>query len=175
MTDERESLDPRLGALSEELHTDLRSLARRTLGRGDSRLDPTDLVHTAWLRISERLEGLPRTDFLALCATIMRHIAVDEARRLQLEGLSPERVTLTGLTSREAIPGDGPVDLLNLDKALDRLAEYDARWARIVELRFFGGLTIDCVADVMGLSPRTVDRDWLLARAWLRREFDSIR
>ena len=151
-----------------ELYEALRSLAVRALGRA-SRLDPTDLVHQAWIRLAhvEEFARMPRSEFLALCATVMRRIAVDEGRRRLVERRDPERITLSGLPVGEA--GAQEVDLLALDEALVHLKTMDERWARIVELRFFGGLSGDEVADVMGLSRRTILREWTLARAWLKR------
>lgn len=150
-----------------ELYDALRSLAARALGRG-SRLDPTDLIHQGWVRLahSDRFETMPRSEFLALCATIMRRIAADEGRRRQVERRSGERITLSG------VAGEGEaseVDLLALEDALTQLESVDERWARIVELRFFGGLTGEEVADALGLSRRTVVREWDMARAWLKR------
>ena len=150
-----------------ELYEALRSLAVRALGRQSS-LEPTDLIHQAWVRLAlvDQFESMPRSEFLALCATIMRRIAVDEGRRRLNERRGPERITLSGLASGTPTSA---VDLLALDGALTRLREVDERWARIVELRFFGGLSGDEVGEVMGLSRRTVTREWTLARAWLKR------
>lgn len=151
-----------------ELYDALHSLATRALGRKSS-LDPTDLVHQAWVRLArqDQFDSMPRSEFLALCATVMRRIAVDEGRRRLTERRDPERITLSGLVSGEAT---STIDLLALDGALDLLKEVDERWARIVELRFFGGLSGDEVGEVMGLSRRTVTREWTLARAWLKRK-----
>lgn len=151
-----------------ELYQALRSLAVRALGRQSS-LDPTDLIHQAWVRLArvDQFESMPRSEFLALCATIMRRIAVDEGRRRLNEHRSPERITLSALASGVPTPA---IDLLALDGALDCLKEVDERWARIVELRFFGGMSGDEVGEVMGLSRRTVTREWTLARAWLKRK-----
>ncbi|MFT7667675.1 MAG: RNA polymerase sigma-70 factor (ECF subfamily) [Planctomycetota bacterium] len=151
------------------LYDALRILGGRALGFG-SRLDPTDLVHQAWVRLahSDHYAAMPRPEFLAMCATVMRRIAVDEGRRRVVERLEPGRITLTGLPVRGS--GAKPdVDLLELDEALIALKLVDDRWARIVELRFFGGMTGDEVADALKLSRRTVVREWDLARAWLKR------
>ena len=166
MEDEHSQNERRLEELAVELYDALRGLARAALRRGPVGLDPTELVHQAWLRLSEKYEDMSRIDFLALCASIMRRLAVDEARKRASERRSPERITLAGL-AREATGHE--VDLLRLDKALDELRERDARWARIVELRFFAGMSGDEVAQVMGLSRRTVVREWALARSWLKR------
>jgi RNA polymerase sigma-70 factor (ECF subfamily) len=165
------SPDASFDELAAELYEALRSLAARTLGRG-SRLDPTDLVHQAWLRLAhaEQFARMPRPEFLALCATVMRRIAVDDGRRRLTERRDPERITLSGLTTTET---GHEVDLLELDEALEDLESVNERWARIVELRFFGGLSGDEVAGVMGVSRRTVAREWTLARAWLKRKLGA--
>jgi RNA polymerase sigma-70 factor (ECF subfamily) len=153
--------------LVDEVYDALRAIARNALARLPGRLDPTDLVHQAWMDLSGRWQGLPRAEFFALCATVMRRIAVDEARRLGARRDTPERITFSGVASEEAlVPA---IDLLDLDEALNQLRTVDERWARIVELRYFGGLTGDEVADLLGLSRKTVVRDWALARAWLKK------
>ena len=96
----------------------------------------------------------------------MRRLAVDEARRFASQARSPERVTLAGFAQETT---GIEVDLLQLDEALVLLRQTDSRWARIVELRLFGGLSGDEVAEAMGISRRTVTREWMLARAWLKR------
>jgi RNA polymerase sigma-70 factor (ECF subfamily) len=157
--------------LVDEVYDALRAIARRALARLPGRLDPTDLVHQAWMDVSGSRQGLPRAEFYALCATVMRRIAVDEARRLGARRDAPERITFSGVACE-----DTPVhavDLLDLDEALDQLRTVDERWARIVELRYFGGLTGDEVASVLGLSRKTVVRDWALARAWLKNALGS--
>ena len=109
---------------------------------------------------------MPRTEFLALCATIMRRLAVDEARRRVAGPRMLDRITLSGVVQETT---GAQVDLLELDEALEALREEDERWARIIELRFFGGLSGEEVAQLMGISRRTVVREWTLARAWLKR------
>ncbi|MEM6671647.1 MAG: ECF-type sigma factor [Planctomycetota bacterium] len=159
-----------LDALADELYGSLRDLARAALRRAPGGvLEPTELVHTAWLRLNDGYGEMHRLDFLALCATVMRRIAVDEARRQAVRS-GGERVTLAGI---EGVASPADVDLLDLDRALDELRETDSRWARIVELRFFGGLTGEEVADALGVSRKTVVRDWALARAWLKNRLDA--
>lgn len=153
--------------LASELYDALRDLARSAIRRAPGQLDPTDVLHQAWVRLAGSCDDMPRLDFLALCSTVMRRIVVDEARRRGSQRHAPERITLSGLAGAEV--GGGPVDLIALDQALDGLRRKDERWARIVELRFFGGLTGDEVANALGLSRRTVTREWTLARAWLRK------
>ena len=111
---------------------------------------------------------MPRPEFLALCATVMRRIAVDEGRRRVVERRGPEHITLSALAGEGNSTAE--VDLLSLDEALRELEALDPRWARIVELRFFGGLTGEETASAMNLSRRTVVREWDLARAWLKRK-----
>mgnify|MGYP002630220661 CR=1 FL=1 len=155
--------------LADELYGALRTYAVRALGHG-SRLDPTDLIHQAWVRLahSEEFDLMPRPEFLALCATVMRRIAVDEGRRRVVERRGPEHITLSALAGEGNSTAE--VDLLSLDEALRELEALDPRWARIVELRFFGGLTGEETASAMNLSRRTVVREWDLARAWLKRK-----
>ncbi|MEM6567038.1 MAG: ECF-type sigma factor [Planctomycetota bacterium] len=162
--------DRELDDLANDLYDTLRQLAQHALRRTPSGvLDPTELVHQAWLRLNEGFSGMPRVEFLALCSTVMRRMAVDEARRQAVRdgGSGHERVTLTSIPSD---PQRRPFDLLQLDRALVRLRRADERWARIVEMRFFGGMTGDEVAEALEMSRRTVGRDWALARAWLKKE-----
>ena len=167
MVDDPPDTDRQLTELADELYDELRGYARRALRRVPGRcLDPTDLVHQAWARLSEKYGAMSRVEFLALCATVMRRMAVDEARRIARQGPAKHRITLAGLAG-EATGGE--VDLLELDVALERLRKADERWARIIELRFFGGLSGEEVAQALGLSRRTVTREWTLARAWLKR------
>ena len=161
------SANPGQDDLVNELYDVLRGLARQALRRTPGNLDPTDLVHQAWLKLAPRFENMPRLEFLALCSTVMRRMAVDEARRRAAQRRSQERITITGLTDLQT--GGKEVDLIALDSALEELRKKDERWARIIDLRFFGGLTGDEVASVLGLSRRTVTREWTLARAWLQR------
>lgn len=140
-------------------------------------LQPTALVHEAYLRLvdQKRVEWESRAHFLALAATTMRRILVSHARRKKAEkrGGGADLVTFV-----EALDGAGgsaasPVDLVALDGALTDLARHDPRQARIVELRFFGGLTIEETAQVVDVSIATVKLDWKMARAWLFRELSG--
>jgi RNA polymerase sigma factor (TIGR02999 family) len=160
--------------LAEIVHADLRHMAARFLaGERDAHtLQPTVLVHEAWLRVvpssSKGLGG--RGQFMAIAARAMRHILVEHARardRLKRGG-DWQRVSLD-----ESSPGPdaqaGLDDLLDLDAALQKLAAAHPRPARVVELRAFGGLTIDEAAEALGVSHATVEDDWVLAKAWLSR------
>ena len=138
-------------------------------------LQATALVHEAFVRLSAE-KGQPwqnRTHFLAIAALSMRQILVQRARARHAEkrGGEAERITLDeSLLAGHAAPGTGGVDVIALDAALERLAAFDAQQARIVELRYFGGMTVDETADALDISPATVKRHWTIARAWLRKE-----
>jgi len=160
--------------LLEVLYGELRSLAG-SFFRGQSAshtLQPTALVHEVWMRLvdSSMVEVVDRAHFLALAATAMRHILVDHARARSAtkRGGDRERVTIDSWL--EPAGGEDPADVVALDEALSRLAARDARQANIVEMRVFAGMTVDETAEALGISPRTVDLDWRMARAWLARE-----
>ena len=168
---------PALEALMPLVYAELRRLAAHYL-RGErpgQTLQPTALVHEAYLRLlkdrPERWQN--RAHFCAIAAHAMRQILIERARArdaLKRGGGRP-RVTFD-----ESLPAASPeqsIDMVALDAALDRLAELDASQARIVELRFFGGLSIEETAEAMGISPATVKRHWALARAWLAKELES--
>lgn len=167
-----EGLDGTMASVYESLRVVARRAVRSRAGQRV--LDPTELVHECYLKLakSQRLGDLPRSEFLALAATAIRTVLVDHARELATlkRGAGLRRVTLDGksLVDRES------VDLIGLEDALVRLAELDPRMARVVELRFFGGLEIRAVAKTLGVSPRTVDHDWAMARAWLHRELEKL-
>jgi RNA polymerase sigma factor (TIGR02999 family) len=137
-------------------------------------LSTTDLVHEAYLRLADQksLKSSNRPQFLAVAAMAMRRILVDYARA---RGTHKRGGALTRLPAEFAdLPVDGRADLLlALDEGLDRLRSLDERQARIVECRFFGGMTEDETADALGTSLRTVKRDWAKARSWLYREIYS--
>jgi RNA polymerase sigma-70 factor, ECF subfamily len=164
-----------LDAVWPQLYDELRRVARRSLRgqRAEHTLQPTALVHEAYLKLS-RASGIDASDrgrFLALAARAMRQILVDHARakraaRRNDGGLRIELIEGAGATPPPAI------DLLALDEALQRLAAIDERKVRIVELRFLAGLTVDEVAEVLGLSAPTVKRDAAMAKAWLFRELE---
>ena len=155
------------------VYEELRRLASNLLWseRSDHTLQPTALVHEAYMRLVDERERnwQSRQHFMALAAMAMRRVLVNHARehgRLKRGG-GQRAVTLdaaAGVTMQQ------DVDLVGLDEALDRLAAVDERKVRTVELRFFAGLPIDETATVLGVSSATVKRDWELARAWLHRE-----
>jgi RNA polymerase sigma-70 factor (ECF subfamily) len=158
------------------VYDELRRLAASYLRRErpGQTLQATALVHEAYVRlIGEKPQHFNnRTHFLAIAALSMRQILVQRARARHAakRGGNPERITLD--EQLFAAPGGGTpeVDVVALDAALDKLAALDMRQAKIVELRYFGGLSVEEAADVLGISPATVKRDWTLARAWLKRE-----
>ncbi len=159
--------------LSQSLYDELRKLAaRRMLGeRPGHLLDPTGLVHEAWLRLRALPGGAPsgRTHLLAFGAALVRRVLVDQARARMAE----KRGGALGRAELDlslAAPDGPPLDLFELDGALHELAQASPRQARVVELRFFGGLTVQETAEVLGLSVDTVKRDWRFARAYLNRE-----
>ncbi len=155
------------------VYYELRRLARRFMRaeRPGHTLQPTALVHEAYLRLAGQREitWQNRAHFFGVAAQLMRRILVDHARARQAEkrGGHEQRVSLDeALEYTEGKAGD----LVALDGALDRLAERDPRQGRVVELRFFAGLTEKEAAEVLGISVRTVKRDWHVARAWLYKE-----
>ncbi len=142
--------------------------------RGDHTLQPTALVHEAYIRLVDQRHASwqNRSHFFGIAAQAMRRILVDHARRKQAgkrEG--GDRVTLDESVAEAP---QRSVDLIALDDALNKLAALDPRQARVVELRFFGGLDIEQTAESLGISPATVKRDWTFARAFLQREMDGM-
>ena len=160
------------GALMDAVYGELHRLAGAHLRReraGHS-LPPTALVHEAYLKLvdQKRVRWQNRAHFFAIAARQMRRILVDHARAHWAEKRgAAATIPLTGID----LAGDEPaVDVLDLEEALDRLAALDPRQGRLVELRFFGGLTVEETAAVLDVAPVTVKRDWAMARAWLFRE-----
>ena len=182
--DEVERLLARAGAGDERAMADLMPLVydelRRIAGRYMRRERPgqtiqaTALVHEAYLRLlkDRAKDWRTRAHFVGIAANAMRQILVERARArgAAKRGGGREKVTI----DEGIVAGPSqPIDVEVLDEALERLAALDARQARIVELRFFGGLTVEEAADVLGISPATLKRDWTVARAWLKRELDE--
>jgi RNA polymerase sigma factor (TIGR02999 family) len=155
------------------VYADLRRLADSFFGheRADHTLQPTALVHEAYLRLADSAGGPyeNRAHFFRAAAITMRHILLQHARNRvrQKRGGGVQRV---GLSEDLAVTGDGGVDLLELNDALEKLARLDARQAQIVELRYFTGLSVAEVAEILDVSKRTIEDDWTLAKAWLWRE-----
>lgn len=164
-----------LGRLTQLVHEELRKLAHHymSLERPDHTLQTTALVNEAYLRLIDhsRVTIQDRTHFFALSAQLMRHILVDHARgrRYLKRGGGARMIPLEEAAVVSA--GQGP-DLVALDDALQALAARDTRKARVVELRFFGGMSVRETAEALGVSEVTVMRDWGMAKAWLYRELD---
>jgi RNA polymerase sigma factor (TIGR02999 family) len=158
--------DELMAAVYRQLHQ--RAAARLRRERDGHTLQPTALVHEAYLRLidQKRTPWQNRAHFLAVASEMMRRILVDHARRKKMVKRSGRWARMT---LHEAVAHGRPreVDLLDLDRALEKLAEFDPRKARIAELRFFGGLSIEETGEAMGISVATVERDWQTARAWL--------
>jgi RNA polymerase sigma factor (TIGR02999 family) len=163
-------------ALFQCLHAELHRLAVHYL-RGEQRqhtLQPTALINEAYVRLIAQHDKTfaNRSHFVAVAATVMRHVLVDCARRAHAEkrgfGLVADPVD-----EQLALRHHDPAELLDLDRALTRLAERDPRQARVVELRYFSGLSIEETAEALGISPRTVKREWTMARAWLWGELNG--
>lgn len=137
--------------------------------RPDHSLQPTALVHEAYLRLIDSAAAPPRSreHFHALAARVMRHVLVDHARARASakRGGDRARITLLGLAASES--AQTPFDFEAIDRALNELAELDARAAEVVEMRFFGSLTLDEIAVVLGVSLSSCERSWRFARAWL--------
>lgn len=155
------------------VYDELRALAESCLQseRPDHTLQATALVNEAYLRLvkQEEVEWKNRSHFFAVAAQAIRRILVDHARThgRAKRGGGRQRVKLD---EDIAVREERELDLVALDEAMEKLAALNERQARIVELRFFGGLGLKEVAEFLGVSPRTVDGDWSMARAWLRRE-----
>jgi RNA polymerase sigma-70 factor (ECF subfamily) len=171
--DERQSLDSLLPLVYKELRRLAAGYLRRE--KPGQTLQPTALVHEAYLRLMkdrpDRWQN--RAHFCAIAAHSMRQILIERARArgAAKRGGGGPRVTLDeALLASE----DRSIDLLALDEALERLAALDPEQARLVELRFFGGLTVEETAEAMSISPATVKRHWTIAKAWLTRELEGI-
>jgi RNA polymerase sigma factor (TIGR02999 family) len=155
------------------VYDELRRLARQCLAgeRCNHTLQSTALVHEAYLRLvgNRSVHWNDRVHFFAVAAQLMRNILVDHARMKRAKKRGSECVTLA-LDDQVAISNERELDLVALDDALNGLAALDERQCRIVELRFFGGLSIDETSQVLQTSPATINREWATARLWLLRE-----
>lgn len=144
---------------------------------GEHTLQATALVHEAYLRLVDqrRVEWRNRAQFFGVAAQTMRRILVDHARgqHAAKRGGGMQQITLNDANQPAAGDSDNCMDVLALHEALDRLAALDPEQARLVELRYFGGLNIEETAEALGVSPATVKREWAVARAWLRRELSA--
>ncbi len=165
------------------LYAELRAIAhrQRRRWRGDDTLQTTALVHEAFLKLvdQDRIAAESRVHFLAIAARAMRHILCNYARdrRAKKRGGAIEHVEIDE-SKNNAAPSNSfssePMEVLvALDEAVRRLEQVDLRQSKVVECRFFGGLTIEETAVALGVSPRTVKRDWTIAQAWLHREMTT--
>jgi len=163
-----DAVEAMLPLVYDELHALARACFRRE--RVEHTLQPTALVHEAYLRLIDdsAVAWQDRTHFFGIAARSMRQILVEHARRHLAEKRGGDRVAVT-LSGHLASDEEECLDLLDLNEALTELAGHDARKAEVVELRFFSGLTVEEVAAALGASLTTVERDWRMARAWLRR------
>jgi RNA polymerase sigma-70 factor, ECF subfamily len=160
----------RLAPLVEsELHRLAESFLRRE--RPGHTLQTTALVNEAYLRLIDdtAIEWQSRAHFYGIAARMMRRILVDHARRRRKLKRGGEMLRVS-LSEAEPVAGEPSADIIELDDALTSLSEFDARKSQIVELKFFGGLGEEAIAEVLNISPRTVQREWNLARAWLYQE-----
>lgn len=160
--------------LMPEVYAELGRLARQRLRarrQGDS-IDPTTLVHEAYIRFSQSA-SVPwqnRAHFYAVAGVLMRRILVDHVRARMAAKRGGGGI---GLCLGEQIQGVPEPGLLDVDAAIDELAALDRQQAKIVEMRFFGGLTVEETAEAMGISPATVKRDWSVAKTWIRRRLSA--
>ncbi len=165
------------------VYDELRAMAQRQRRNwhGDYTINTTALVHEAYLKLVDQSHAAweGRAHFLSVAAKAMRHILVDYARRRRAEkrGGNVQKLSLEemkGVLEEEMVLSDERAEaLVVLDEALGRLSEVDARAAQVVECRFFGGMTIDETAAVLGVAPRTVTRDWEMAQTWLFLEMEK--
>jgi len=169
---EKEALDKLMPAVYDELRRQAARYLRRE--RAGHTLQTTALIHEAYVRLVDQrnVEWQNRAHFFGIAAQMMRRILVDHARtkKRAKRGGSDVKISLADAT---ILVKEQDLDVVALDEALTRLAEIDEQQSRIVELRFFSGLTVEETAEVMGISPATVKRDWSMAKAWLHRELSG--
>lgn len=174
--DSRLSSKDALDRLLPDVYAELRAVARRQLaarGNGNT-LSTTGLVHEAYLKLLEqqRVTWRDRSHFVALASVVMRHVLVDRARARLADKRDGHRQRIT-LDNELIAAEDQPEALLQLNDAIERLALVEPRLARVVDCRFFGGLTDDEIAEALGVTRRTVQRDWVKARMLLRRALSA--
>jgi RNA polymerase sigma factor (TIGR02999 family) len=171
----RDGSEDALNELMPLVYSELHRIAGRHLRneRASATLQTTVLIHEAYMRlVGADVEWDGRKHFLAIASNTMRRILVDHARaRSRVKRGGPHAVPVT-LTNAIAADGGDQIDIIAVDQALEKLAGFDERKAKIVELHFFGGLTYDEIAEVMDLSPATVHRDLRTARSWLYNELN---
>jgi RNA polymerase sigma factor (TIGR02999 family) len=172
---DREALDELIPIVYAELRRQAARQLRRE--RAGHTLQTTALVHEAYLRLvgQREMRWQNRAHFFAIAAELMRRILVDHARKMSAakRGGSALKLELDEAFAAPDEQHEEQLDLVAIDAALVKLAALDPQQGRIVELRFFGGLNVEEAAEVLGISPRTVKRDWRVAKAWLRREISG--
>jgi RNA polymerase sigma-70 factor (ECF subfamily) len=162
--------------LFELVYDDFRRIAQQYIGQAEPAKDmqATDVVHEVYLRLIDQtgVSWQDRSHFFAMGAHIMRHVLVDNARRrlATKRGGKAHQVTIDVVDNQIKISPNSDVDVLAVHEALEKLAVINEQRARIVELRFFSGLTVEETAEAIGISKSTAEREWRVARAWLRRE-----
>lgn len=165
-----------LDKMTPVVYDELRRLARHFLAaeRPDHTLQPTALVHEAYLRLVDQhaVDWQNRAHFLGVAASMMRRILINHARAHQAAKREGQ-ANAVALEDALGVFTSPQVNLLDLNRALQQLTEMDAQQGRVVELRYFGGLTIEETAEVMGISPATVKRDWGTARLWLMQQIEG--
>lgn len=158
------------------IYDQLRVIARNHIGRErpDHTLQATVLVHEAFLHLvgDSQIEWQNRAHFFAIASRVMRRVLVDHARAAHAQKRPGARQKVE-LDSALVLVESNCADILALDQALERLAAWDPRQSRVVEMRFFSGLSFEEIAEVLGISDRTAKRDWTMARAWLYRELSK--
>lgn len=161
------AVDALLPLVYAELHSLAQSVFRTE--RSGHTLQPTALVHEAWMKLAGGMDGVQgRAQFFAIAATAMRQVLIDYARKHRAAKRGGGRPRLTLDESHAAIGGD--FDLLAFEECLERLEQLSSRSAQVVSLRVFGGMTVEEIAVTLQVSARTVDVDWAMGRAWLRTE-----
>jgi RNA polymerase sigma-70 factor (ECF subfamily) len=158
------------------IYNQLRAIARNQMGRErpDHSLQATILVHEAFLQLvgNSQIDWCNRAHFFALASRVMRRILIDHARAAHAQKRPGARQKVELESALVFVEGQA-ADLLALDEALERLADWDPRQSRVVEMHFFGGLGFDEIAEVLSISDRTAKRDWAMARAWLYRQLSK--
>ncbi len=180
----REGKDEVLDDLFDRVYTELRQRARgqRRRWKGDPSLQTTALAHEAYLKLvnQQKQSWKNRSHFFAVAAKAMRHILINEAKRQRAEKRGGDAPVLSldelrAATGREVVSAEERAEVIVvLDEALEQFAAEHPRAARVVECRFFGGMTIEETAEALGVSGSTVSRDWTLAQAWLYRAMKRI-
>jgi len=166
-----------LARLTPLVYAELRRLAGHYMRneRPGHTLQGTALVHEAWLRLAgqKQMEWQSRAHFLGVAAQSMRRILVDYARQRVTAKRGGEVVKVDEERFNAGAGMERPEDVMAVDEALERLAAFDAQQCRVVEMRYFAGMTVEETAEALGLSPRTVKREWAMAKAWLSAELSG--